>query len=153
MGCRSDYMEPTAREIENKLVIELLDYVCPKMNLTKPYPKNNVDEATARLCEICTKMGNVEVERIMYDGRNPMARKLADWWDCHQEADRKREAEALGKCLTIDNVIIALTAAKMASPYGGLTTICLCEDGREYINFTDIKLNRDGDGAIVILSF
>jgi hypothetical protein len=26
----------------------------------------------------------------MYDGRNAMARKLADWWERHEEFDRQR---------------------------------------------------------------
>jgi hypothetical protein len=28
--------------------------------------------------------------RIVYNGRDPMSRRLADWWERHEEIDRQR---------------------------------------------------------------
>jgi hypothetical protein len=35
-------------------------------------------------------MSTEDADRLVYDGRNPMARKLADWWEEHQKADKMR---------------------------------------------------------------
>lgn len=51
------------------------------------------DGITSMLCEACRNMTEDQKQKIIYDGRNPNARKLADWWEEHQEADRKREAK------------------------------------------------------------
>jgi hypothetical protein len=32
-------------------------------------------------------------DEIIYDARHSTARKLADWWEYHQEQDQRREAE------------------------------------------------------------
>jgi hypothetical protein len=38
------------------------------------------------LCQWCQEADDA----IIYDGRDPIARSLADWWDEHQAADRAR---------------------------------------------------------------
>lgn len=93
MPCRCDYMEPTKREIEHKLVHNLLFYVVESLRLDSIITDfgRDVDEDTALLCSLIRVMNKNEVNRIVYDGRNPQARKLADWWDKHQERDRIRE--------------------------------------------------------------
>lgn len=104
MPCRSDYMEPNAREQESKLVCSLLVYLLPC--LKQPVPKRikegadyiygsvaQMDEDTDTLCSLCRNMTDEQSNKFIYDGRTPNARKLADWWEHHQEADRKREAQ------------------------------------------------------------
>jgi putative cell wall-binding protein len=45
-----------------------------------------LNEAVKKLCEMCP---TIDEDKI-YDGRNKEARKLVDWWEEHQEADKKR---------------------------------------------------------------
>lgn len=102
MPCRSDYMEPNQKERLLQETAQLLIYV--RMN-TKSGVKitNKLKNASQdiycrqdyvpELCAAIRAMTEEEQDRIIYDGRNPAARKLADWWDKHQEADRKRIEE------------------------------------------------------------
>jgi hypothetical protein len=45
---------------------------------------------TVELCAMLTAMSPEDANRLVYDGRNAMARKLADWWEEHQKADKLR---------------------------------------------------------------
>jgi hypothetical protein len=112
-------MEPTEWEAESKRVCELIVWlekrlrekeVCLESGCSPHCPHSvwvpdwvpevaeetygdpdKVHEATAILCELCRKTP----DDIIYDGRDRTARRLADWWDDHQEADRaKAESEA-----------------------------------------------------------
>jgi len=108
MPCRSDYMEPNAREIESKRVCQLLKYLFKAANIpataqvverveqgVREYYGNptSLDADTDLLCQLLRSLPDDTVAKVVYDGRNPEARKLADWWDNHQAADAKREAE------------------------------------------------------------
>ena len=104
MPCRSDYMEPTEREKESKLVADLLLYVYWSIGETHPCSVSlacqssygdvkYLDDHTKDLCSKIKGMSEELLNKVVYDGRNPQARKLADWWDRHQLADAKREAE------------------------------------------------------------
>lgn len=64
MPCRSDYMEPTARENESRKVNKLLAYILPKMGMSVPadityaseyiYGKpDTLDADTDLLCKLC----------------------------------------------------------------------------------------------------
>ena len=88
------------REDASVRVCKLLVYALPAMSLPIPPhvrtaaedPYGNagtVDEDTDMLCRLCRGMSELEKDRIIYNGRNPDARRLADWWECHQEVDRK----------------------------------------------------------------
>lgn len=101
MGCRSDYMEPTDREKESVLVTNLLVYLLTE--LKKPIPPlvaaaskqfygniDTVDHDVKLLCSTVKSLSDRQMKKYVHDGSNPKARKLADWWDKHQEADRKR---------------------------------------------------------------
>lgn len=102
MPCRSDYMEPNAREQESKLVCSLLKYLFHAMGETVP-PRivkaaeemygdvAHLDQDTAMLCSLCQEMTDEQQATYIYNGRKAEARRLADWWEHHQEADRKRE--------------------------------------------------------------
>jgi cell division protein FtsB len=107
MPCRCDYMDPTQRELETRLVCQLLIYIQSThifdIDLSKnvlegahhSYGRsdvNDVDELTAQLCDLCQRMENNLIGRkVLYDGYNRDSRRLADWWQNHQEMDRQRE--------------------------------------------------------------
>lgn len=104
MPCRSDYMEPNEREKESQRVAMLLIYTVEKLGSgkvsgklvkTATDPYGNVvrlDRDTAELCSLIRSMNPEQLNRIVYDGRDANARKLADWWEHHEEADKLREA-------------------------------------------------------------
>lgn len=105
MPCNGDYNEPTEREAESRKVCQLLVYVWKSLGVpvkdtsaakgSREYygDADNFDEHVASLCAWCAKMAPEEKARIIYDGKNPKARRLADWWDKHQAADRERLRE------------------------------------------------------------
>lgn len=108
MGCRSDHMEPNAREAESQRVAQHLLYILPALGRQVPpgvgvaashiYGDiDSLDEWTALLCSTCK---DVEADpdlanAYLYDGRKAQARNLAGWWEQHKAADaRREEAEA-----------------------------------------------------------
>ena len=98
MPCNCDHLEATAHERESKRVCALLSHFMSEppqwvvdaggdyYGLTYRGEGHDVHEATALLCDLCNTLD----EAVIYDGKDPMARKLADWWDAHKEADEKR---------------------------------------------------------------
>jgi len=106
MGCNSEYMNPTQKEANSKHVASLLVYVQEQLdgNAVQEYSAaaNSIygnihllDEMTAELCHALKLVVDGDEEtynRIVYDAKNPMSRKLADWWEQHVEADLKRKA-------------------------------------------------------------
>jgi len=60
------------------------------------------NEITAVLCGLCRRMTPEQENRIIYDGRNPDARKLAEWWDNHKAVDAARaEDDEVEKALRV----------------------------------------------------
>ena len=49
-----------------------------------------MDELTKLLCEKIGNFNEEEKEFYLYNGRVSESRKLAEWWEKHQELDRKR---------------------------------------------------------------
>lgn len=99
MPCRSDHMEPSARERQQKEASQLLVYVSKELKLpvkdifkfaAKDVYGAGGEPAMVELCSVISTMSDLDLERIVYDGRNPMARKLADWWDEHKREDKER---------------------------------------------------------------
>ena len=101
MPCNSDYMDPTVRESNSREVAILLVYVSgaleincdPRVVQAANHLYGNtdlLDQMTADLCTLCNGLSEEEADKVIYDGRNYQARRLANWWDAHQEADRKR---------------------------------------------------------------
>ena len=80
MGCRSDYLAPTAREIESSRLIKLLKE-CGLYGNDAPYygETDKVDAHTKSLCEFCqvNDVSNYSLE-------------LQLWWRDHKIADEKR---------------------------------------------------------------
>lgn len=115
MPCRSDYMEPNLREKDSHEVAKHI------MNLDSKYPNliryalntlgygenyfdviksgtatmygsiENADDFTRILCYVCSHMTEEQQDQAIYNGREPNARKLADWWDKHKQFDAVRE--------------------------------------------------------------
>lgn len=100
MPCKSDYMEPTVKERQHRQAAQLLVYVHGKLG--QPVPKKlsaaaadiyggaDGEKNMEFLCTLIRNMSEEQRERIVYNGRDPMARRLADWWDEHEAEDAKR---------------------------------------------------------------
>jgi hypothetical protein len=101
-------MEATQRETESSNLASLLSYVL-KM-LKQPVSEDiqlaigdyygnlgMVDKWTAQLCKLLHSFDDEQTETIIYNARNAKSRALADWWERHQEWDRKREAQEEAK--------------------------------------------------------
>lgn len=108
MPCKSDYMMPNPQERESKKVAVHLVYVFQSLDITIPeHVKNayrdyyggvkDLDKMTNALCSAIRIMTPDQLEVIVFDGRNPEARSLADWWEYHQKVDAKRKEEAQTK--------------------------------------------------------
>lgn len=118
MPCRSDYMEATGKEKESKKICEHLVYVITELGEKVPtnikkaskeyygifdsqfnkfdvatqtdHYEMNLDDLTAKLCSYCKNMTEEQENKIIYNAKNKKARKLADWWEKHQEFDKQR---------------------------------------------------------------
>lgn len=108
MPCNSDHMQANAHESYTGEVAKHIVYASKALGLpvfdwitaasANYYGAGDDsfkrrDEITAILCSICRSMTEEQKTAIIYDGRIPEARALAAWWDEHQAADAKREAE------------------------------------------------------------
>ena len=115
MPCNGDYLNATEVEVESRRAANLIMYVAVESKMEtedffhKEMDMKQVRESTGyygnsqainplvrTLCSIVKDFTEEEMTRIVYDGRNPQARDLADWWQRHQAADimRVREEEA-----------------------------------------------------------
>lgn len=99
MPCSSDHMEPTVQERQHRLASELLVFVLSQLG--RPVSKKlkadaenlyggGGEENMVELCATIRQMDAQQLERIVYNGRSRISRKLADWWDEHQVEDLKR---------------------------------------------------------------
>jgi len=105
MPCQCEEANPSDRQIEQHNVAELIVSTLrrtgsPPNTLADQHAANvwkladNADVLTATLCGMLEQIEETQPD-IIYDGRNPQARRLADWWDKHKESDKRRkEAEA-----------------------------------------------------------
>lgn len=102
MPCNSDYMNPTEAEQNSKETAEHLVYISKKLShiklpdYVKPASKSyygdvkNLNSMVVLLCDILTTMRQVDLEAIVYNAKSRKSRDLANWWDVHKEADKKR---------------------------------------------------------------
>ncbi len=104
MPCQSDYLAPSGRELESIRVFKLIIYLYGEINKEVPtwvyYAVNThygnverLDEGTKLLCECCRSLTKSEVSNFVYNAHKKNARKLADWWERHQEWDERRIIE------------------------------------------------------------
>lgn len=98
MACTQD--SPSSEEEYRQHTAQLYIHLCRKLELTPPLW---VTQAAAEaycgekhtapaLCNLLDVMGSAEIDTLVYNGRDPMARKLADWWDEYKANDRGRKA-------------------------------------------------------------
>jgi len=106
MPCNSDYMAPTGYELQIVKVAGLFLYVNDQLGRTvhsevkmladhRNYcrvTREAGDRIVASLCALMTSLDPETLDQIVYKTRSHAARRLADWWEEHQAADRKREA-------------------------------------------------------------
>lgn len=101
MPCNSSYLEPNAREKDSQEAASFLVYLARKgVGKVGPAIKETADEfygnpkmlnsLVVKLCKLLKSMKKPQLDKLVYDGRNSQARALADWWEKHQEADKKR---------------------------------------------------------------
>lgn len=120
MPCNSDYLEPTRFEKEVKATAELLYYVdCllgrvddvrTKLVAKATYPtKSDGDYVVSRLCETISSFTDEQMDAIVYNARSKKSRQLADWWEAHQEADKKRIQEEINALKDDEDIKKALS--------------------------------------------
>ncbi len=104
MPCNSDHCRQSGTELESKRVCENIIYLYGK--ISKKVPKwiektvsnyhgnvSRLDEATKDLCYCCRGLTPNETKEYIYNARNERSRKLASWWERHQEWDKRRVKE------------------------------------------------------------
>ncbi len=98
MACRYDgpnQLEEESREVAKHLVrlskfkLIKVDKEIREASKSTFGCRDKIHEFTELLCTTLRNMPENVQEVVIYNGRDPEARKLADWWDKHQEADRK----------------------------------------------------------------
>ncbi len=115
MPCRSDYMEPNAAEKRAQIAAQLLlwlteparsGYILNSAQVRQFQKQANTIYAqdagqTKALCSVVRKLREAPradneptmLDVVLKDNfKDPLSRRLADWIDEHDEADRRREA-------------------------------------------------------------
>jgi hypothetical protein len=104
MPCNCDYLQASGVELESIRVCKLLVYLyeCSGIDIpawivkaTNNYYGNvdRLDEATKMLCYALRAMNPKDMEKYVYDAHSKTARRLANWWERHQEWDERRVKE------------------------------------------------------------
>lgn len=107
MPCNCDHMEPTEAERHRKQAARLLRFVLQQLGRDVPsdlayasehiYGEGYGDAAVKELCSTLRGLGEDTRLSVIYGQRTDssptkkVARELMDWWEEHQEVDRKRE--------------------------------------------------------------
>lgn len=105
MPCRDDGPDPRYLALQERveLLIKLAHYLDEKLGQPSFVAQADLplhrkrDALAAHLCATIKTLDEDVLNTVMYDGRSSMARKLAEFWEEHQLADRKREEAELAK--------------------------------------------------------
>lgn len=74
--------------------------------------KEDMDRIAQILCRSCKVLEERGLaDAIIYNGRNPLARRLADWWDKHKAEDA-RQAALQEKANAVDQIVTRLFGDK-----------------------------------------
>ena len=100
MPCNSEYMRQNDYEKRLQQTAQLLVFAMRKLGQSPtPVMTETADndyaqyDFTPDLCKLINGLSEFEVDQIIYNGRDPMSRRLADWWERHQQADKERLGE------------------------------------------------------------
>lgn len=107
MPCRCDEEEPTARQRESRVVCRLLQLILNELHhpisisiieaANSSYGNTKtLDADTDQLCTLIKGFKPAQ-KKIYLDFSIKKWRPLAQWWEDHQEADKKREAAERAK--------------------------------------------------------
>lgn len=159
MPCNTDHMEPTVRESQLREAGQHILYLADAMGIDLP-AQHAADAAAQygneanvpRLCSMLTGMTDVQMNEHVYDGRNPRARRVADWWDEHQKEDWKRREEEAKKEKSFD------TCLELAQQYlkGGYsvtdTAGKIGEVTGKYFDFEDNNHTFEFEDGVIMLT-
>lgn len=100
MPCNTDYMNPSTREKQLQETAKLYRWLLIQLGETVPdsvsQTANNIYASTNFISDLCERITALRTrtpsayESIVYNGRDKWSRRLADWWDEHQEADEQQ---------------------------------------------------------------
>jgi hypothetical protein len=104
MACNGDHMNPTCREKDSVEICKHLVFLEEENDQTIPrWARDGADniygsgyDFDKQVETLCSMLKETH-EDFIYNGKNPRARKLADWWDKHKEADKRKADIALAK--------------------------------------------------------
>lgn len=112
MPCKSDYLNPSNYEKDCKEIASHIVFISDKLNIeveekyreasediygrTSEGPLD-INAATIHLCSLIKDMDQPQLNSVVYNARDKRSRKLADWWETHVEADKKRLLEEVEK--------------------------------------------------------
>ena len=101
MPCYDPLSNPNSRCSQSLRVCRILLYVRDKTGLKLPKEvlqgaegyghSDTLDLQTDLLCRVMKGLTDEQLDTIVYNGRCPDARKLADWWDEHKQFDLSKE--------------------------------------------------------------
>ena len=108
MRCRSDYMEPTGYEEQIQETIKNLVYLYSVIEKPRTaalikdskeiyFDKSEGEKWVAKLCSELRKLDEETFDRVVYNAKVAQSRRLADWWEEHEAADKARIAAELAK--------------------------------------------------------
>jgi hypothetical protein len=97
-------MGPTNYELEIAETVKNLIYARKELGMeinkelkaaasTIYFTKEEGDKWVAELCGILSGLSKAKENKLVYNAKSADSRKLADWWEEHQAADKKRIAD------------------------------------------------------------
>ena len=99
MPCNSDHMQQTGTEAYNQRAAKLFLYITTKLNTPDAAVKEAADtyyctiDYTENICTTLRQLKRRNLKRfneIVYNAKSKTSRDLADWWEEHVLADRRR---------------------------------------------------------------
>jgi hypothetical protein len=98
---RCEEFEPSERQREIARAAKLAVWVCEMTGkecdpdvinaANHRYPEEC--DTVAYLCGLIKKLTKKQFKEIVYNAKPKESRRLADWWEDHQEKDKRREIE------------------------------------------------------------
>jgi hypothetical protein len=119
MPCNSDYMNPTHKEVQLRETAILYKYALRCLGLDIPPEVSRAAgdmycsvDFVSDLCNLLSDMTEEQRVSIIYNPYEKPSRRLADWWEEHQKADRlreEREKEAARQAAVREEALSRLT--------------------------------------------